>query len=350
MLTTTTKAPKPKNPKQKRNKRKNPPTPSATMVTTVSAAPVSLGYNGAVKPPKYRSTKNGCVCLSHSELVGDVIGTLAFTPTIYSINAGLTTLFLWLSNIAANYESYIFKKLKFRYLPACATDNAGTVYVSVDFDPSDPAPVTERQLTNYQGTRFSAPWKATVYDCLSSNLRKCSSYYVRTGALNAGEDIGLTDVGNFIIATVGCAASTMGKLWVDYEVELSTPDFLQTAVGRALSSRLVNLNNFTTLPTVTGIAPVTATIAANVLTLTATQPYACLVAMDTVGTGLTTVATGGTANITTEDACVNAAGTQNLYTLVVLFAVGQTLMLSLTAPTTVTNVTIRLGQYDFANN
>jgi len=335
--------------KPKAKKPKQPKQPSKMMVTVSSNAPVSKGYNGAIKSAQFRMGRNGKILVCHSELVGDVLGTAGFTPVTFSINPGLQSLFLWLSNIATNYESYVFKKLKLRYLPACSTDNAGSVYTSVDFDPADPAPSTERQLANYQGTKFSPPWKAQTYDCLANNLRKRSSYFVRSGPLTATEDLGLFDTGNLIIATVGCAAVTVGKLWVDYEVEFSTPDFPITGVGRALSAKLTATDNFVTVPTITGNAPLTASVAANVLTLTASQPYQCVIACTVTGTGLTSATVGGTAAELLRNSVVNTGGTSFNQTITINFsAAGQTATYAVTTPTAVASVGMRFGQYDIS--
>jgi len=323
----------------------------AMMVTTMTTAPVAKGYNGAIKSANYRSGKEGKVVLCHSELVGDVVGTADFTVTTRAINAGLQDLFLWLSNIAMNYESYQFKKLKFRYLTACSTDNPGSVYISVDFDPTDPVPTTERQLANYQDTRFCAPWRAETYNCSASNLKKRSSYYVRGGPISTGENISLFDTGYLIIATVGCPLITVGKLWVDYEVEFSTPDFPLDGVGRALSSKFSTTGNYVTDPTKLGDAPLTATIAANVLTLTSSQPYQGLLGITINGTGLTTITVNGTGTEVIQSQTVNPAATQITALITLNFTAAlQTFTLTITAPTTVTTQAIRIGQYSVSVN
>lgn len=331
--------------KQKKQK------PKAMMTTSLSLAPVSKGYNGSVQPARYKSGQYGKVILCHSELVGDIVGTDLFTVSSYNINAGLSSLFLWLSNIAANYESYKFKNLKFRYIPACSTNNNGNIYLSVDFDPTDPIPSTERQLSNYQDTKFCPPWKSETYDCKLNNLQKRSSYFVRLGPIESGENVSFFDTGNLIVATVGCSPITLGKLWVDYEVEFSTPELVLTGVGRALSAKFTGSDNYATVPVKVGNAPLTATVAAGVLTLTSSQPYSCVIGYLVNGTGLSTISVGGTSTETIRGQSVNGTATQINASMTVDFtAANQTFTLTITAPTSVGTSALRIGQYDVATN
>jgi hypothetical protein len=330
--------------KQKGKQRNN--NNNSLMVTTMTKAPVSNGYNGAVKSARFQSSKNGNVIVCHSELIGDVQGTQLFTPISYSINPGLTNVFLWLCNVAQNYESYKFKKLRFRFIPACSTDNAGTVYTSVDFDATDPLPSTERQMASYQGTKFSPPWRAQTYDCLAANLHKRTTFFVRSGPITSNENVGLFDTGNFIIATVGCDAVTVGKLWVDYEVEFSTPDFPITGVGRALSGRVSTTDNFVTAPTQVGNAPIISSATGGTLTLTATQPYAAIIALSVTGAGLTAAAVGGTGAEVIRSQGIVAGGTGLTASIAVTFSAPQQTLTVTLAATSVTATALRIGQYD----
>lgn len=314
-------------------------------------APVSKGVRGAIPDAKF-SAKMGKICVRHSELLGTISSSGdAFNVTQFPINPGLQNFTGWLSNVARNYESYKFKMLRFRYIAACPTTTSGQVYVTVDFDASDPAPLTEAQVSYYQGTRYSAPWNHQEYVCTSQNLSKRSSYYVRSSALAANQDVVLYDTGNLYICTVGTGAASLGKIWVEYEVEFDTPEFRLTPAGTALYGRLNGANDYVTLPTVTGNLPVQVSVLANDLILTSTAPYSGVMAMTVSGTGLTTISAVGSipGNVSVRSQCVNAAADSINAAITFTFtAPGQTMTLSNTAPTSITGYNLRVGQYDFA--
>lgn len=330
-------------PKQQQKKQRRPP---QTMVVQMSNAPVSKGTRGRVPSPQIMSGKDGRITVRHAELLGTLSSTSDdFSVLSLSINPGLVGFTGWLSNIAQNYESYRFKQLKFRYVPACSTTTAGQVFLSVDFDSADQPPATESQLSYYQGTRYCSPWDRCEYVCTSANLSKRKSYYVRGGPLPANSDVLLYDTGKFLAASVGTGTASLGKLWVEYEVEFSTPDYPITAAGRSLSGKYSGNDNFATTPAVTGNLPLTATVAANVLTLTALQPYSGVCAFNAVGTGITLLAVAGTGGEGLKNSNINSGGTGISATITLQFNAGQTATFTLSA-TTVSAVALRIGQYD----
>lgn len=328
--------------------RKNP----AIERLTHPKAPVSVGTVAAVRKPRMRYTKNGTVIVSHSELIGNVNGSTALAISTNNINPGLLAMFPWLNNMATNYESYRFRMLNFRYSPACSTATNGYVYLTTEFDPSDPVPEYENQLAAYDGCVFGSVWSPHIYKCAQKNLHKRSSYFVRSGSLANTSDLPLYDTGYLVVATTGGPdANIIGKLWVDYEVEFSTPQLGSPAVGKALSALFSGSNDFTTVPGKAGNAPLTASVAGGVLTLTASQPYQALVNVNVAGTGILSFDTTGTTAILSQSTTIiNGAGTAAVLSTNVSFpAAGSTLSLAIDA-TTVSATRSRFGQYNVANN
>ncbi len=344
------------NPKQNQNNQKKKKTRRSVRKKSMNGqsqttAPVSVGIVGKVNSPKMNYKNAGTVCVSHTELIGDVNGSVGLNVATYSINAGLSTMFVWLSNMASNYESYKFRKLHFRYVQACATTATGQVYLTVEFDPSDVAPSSEQQLATYDGVVYGTPWANHIYKCALRNLSKRSSYFTRIGTLSNSADLPLYDVGYLVVATTGNASTALvGKIWVDYEVELVTPQLGSIAVGRSLSANFSGADNFVTVPAKAGNAQLTASVAANVLTITAQQPYSSLLSFTVAGTGLVSVALAGTAVVTAVTNVTNAGGTASVVGANVNFAnVGDTLTITIASPTTVTATRARFGQYNTAN-
>lgn len=316
------------------------------------AAPIALGSMSRVGGPRYKNSKNGSIRVCHTELIGDVHGSTDYSVTKTDINAGLSTMFAWLSQIAPNYESYKFKKLNFRFVPACSTSTSGVIYLTVEFDSKDAVPTTERQIASYDGSVTGSVWARHNYSCASRNLNKRSSYFVRNGAIPSSSDIQLYDIGYLIVATSGNPdTSILGKMWVDYEVELVTPQLGNVAVGNSLSVHLSGTDRFATVPTVLGNAPLVPTVQANVLTLTATAPYDGVITYAVTGTGIDAADQpfAGTANFGSPAWTSNTAATVGVGTIIFDANEGDTVTVSFSDFTTVGSYDIRIGQYNFAN-
>ncbi len=343
---------KPRKPKQNKNKNKgrNQQSKDKLLIVQTTPAPIAKGVRGSIPDARYTRSKEGHVRVCHSELLGTVSSSGdAFSVVAYSINPGLFNFTSWLANIARNYESYIFKSLKFRYVPACPTTSPGQIYVTVDFDASDPAPLSEKQIAMYQGTKYAAPWNHVEYHCTNKNLHKRSSYFVRTGTPPANQDVVLFDTGNLFVATVGTGTASLGKIWVEYEVELQTPDYLLSPEGLSLSGRINGTDNFATSPSVTGSLPLTFSVNANALTMIANAPYSGNMSLIFGGTGLTvfTAVAIGSADVDLRSQCVNSAGAILNGCITFEFtAPGQGMTIAVTSPTTVTGYNLRVGQYD----
>jgi len=162
------------------------------------------------------------IVIKRRELIGTVSGSVAFSVTKYAVNPGLAATFPLLSVQAPQWEQYRFRKLAFEYITRTATTTVGSVIMAPDYDAEDLSPSSEAQITGYEGAVEDAPWKniSSFIDCnaITPGPRK----FIRTGAI-AG-DIKNYDALNFYVATLDEVGLTaIGKLWVDYEVELSVP-------------------------------------------------------------------------------------------------------------------------------
>jgi hypothetical protein len=93
-----------------------------------------------------------------------------------------------------------------------------------DYDAADAAPISEQIASAYEDVREDVPWKdiECVLDPRAMHPdgpRK----FIRTSPLAANLDIKTYDVGQLFIGTTDGTAVNWGKLWVDYDVTLSTP-------------------------------------------------------------------------------------------------------------------------------
>jgi len=252
-------------------------------------------------------------------------------------------MFPWLSQIAPQYESYKFKKLRFRYQGTTSTGASGSVYLAVEYDASDPSPTSKTQIANWQETKFCSPWEVMTHVSTQNNLNKRSSYYVRNGTLPANSDIKLYDVGYLCVvqSNVMPAANTsasVGEVWVDYEVELRTPQLNAPGLNNALYAK-ITLASSAAQPVIAGNLPLIAVEAGGILTVTIPRPYTGLVtAVGIIAAPFTTTGLTQLASSSDPDTFTTAIFSYN-------GDAGGSFTINMTtgAPT---NVTLRIAQYD----
>lgn len=195
---------------------------NATM--TRSNAPVAIGSEIHIQPPKITMMKPGMVNVKHSEYIGDVYAQEDpfVVQDTFPINPGLRKTFPWLHRMARQFESYKFRNLRFRFETEAATSASGFIAFIPEFDPSDPAPATKVQAFQYENTVRVAPWKIASVPIAKHNLQKRRSYFTRSGAQ---ADKQTFDVGNLFIASGGQALDgvVLGQIWVEYDIDFETP-------------------------------------------------------------------------------------------------------------------------------
>jgi len=213
--------------------------PSLVGSSAFSAAPVSQTRVVKTGRPKMTSLPNGDARIIHREYIGEVTaGTSSpsvFSNTSYPVNPGQNQTFPWLSQIASRYESYRFNALRFDYETEAPSSLGGSLVLALDYDASDPAPVSKQQALAFRESVRSAPWKECRHVSLSEDLNKQKSYFVRNGSQPSTTDIKTYDVGNLNVITQGVttASSTCGELYVEYDVTLMTPVYENVALGGA---------------------------------------------------------------------------------------------------------------------
>lgn len=180
--------------------------------------------------------------IRHREYVGDVAtGSVAgaFSLTSFAINPGLSDSFPYLSNIAQNYDQYVFHGLVYEFVSSTSGTNTGamgTVIMGGDYNPSTSAYTNKHNMEN-SGFAVSARLDSNIMygvECAKGQNTQ-DGFYVRNGSSALGLEA--TDLGTFQIATspsVAMGANTViGELWVTYDVELKKPSLSQNRSGYA---------------------------------------------------------------------------------------------------------------------
>jgi hypothetical protein len=167
-------------------------------------------------------TSRGDCIVAHREYVGDIAGSVGFANASYHINPGLNILFPWLAGIAASYEQYKFRRLRFMYTPLTSTATVGQFIMGVDYDAADPPALTKAELQQYDGVYAGPSWQPGA--CVFQTDRLFARRLFTRQYFEPAQDAKTFDSGLLQVATQGFSGtSTIGELWVEYEIELFVP-------------------------------------------------------------------------------------------------------------------------------
>lgn len=184
---------------------------------TSRKAPVSKAY-------KIERGDDRTNVIEHCEYLQPINGSINFTTTVYAIQPGLSDDFPWLAPIAGNFEQYKIEFLEWQYRPLCPTSTAGRVAMVTQFDAADSPFLSFGELANYAGSKFTNAWDSLVHQSRLRRADYLKKYFVRVGDVPSNGVVDFYDVGNFTIATYGCAnANQIGDLWVSYRVRFIKP-------------------------------------------------------------------------------------------------------------------------------
>jgi len=130
-----------------------------------------------------------------------------------------------LTALAQLFEKYSLRKLKFHFQPSVATSTSGQLIMAWDNDPVDtqaaPSEQGIRSLYSYRSNVSGSTWLPMSMNCaLDPSTRNLFT--------SPGDDPRLYAAGVLQVANVtGIPASTsLGTVWVEYEVMLSSPSEL----------------------------------------------------------------------------------------------------------------------------
>jgi hypothetical protein len=190
------------------------------------------------------SRKHVTVTYERTELVTGIQGNTSATAVVdsYYINPRRSTIFPWVSGQALGYETYRFKKLRFRYQPKCGTDEKGTVTIGIDYDVSDAAVASEQALMTIPGSKQANPYIGFTIDALSGGRSDFAKFLFLSD--NATSDV-TKNLGRLFILVSGTTSANsvfVGELYVDYVLELS---IAQADTAGVLRGRAVGLTQTT---------------------------------------------------------------------------------------------------------
>lgn len=214
------------------NKKEKQQKPKGGGPTSVAAA-FAHGYQ--TRAPRMSRSSNNRFTIEHSELITTVNGTASFGIRSLVMQPGLSSVFQWLSTQVNGWEKYRWKYLRARYATRTGSGTPGTVMLVPDYDSTDPLPNSEVSCSSFVGSTNDAPWKDAV---VHFDMGRSKELFLRTGPTGANLDPKTYDFATLAIATQdGVDLTPWGKVWVEYGIELITPQAITLANvgGGALS-------------------------------------------------------------------------------------------------------------------
>lgn len=211
----------------------------------VSSQSVPLG-----RAVRYQQTKpsfsnlnssDGSIMVRHEEFSFDISATSSAFTVVKSLplNPGNQDIMPWMSRVAPNYESYVFETLEIEYRPLVPATQSGRVYLTVDYDVSDPAPTDKSEFMSMHGAESQSIWAPIVMRCDAKDLKKIPQRFVLDEPVPSGTDARLYNTGNIFIALDGVGSGSypfkVGEIYVKYKVKLMTPQLGKSADSGSLS-------------------------------------------------------------------------------------------------------------------
>jgi hypothetical protein len=280
-----------------------PPLPAVSRST--APAITAATYRGG--NARTRRTSKGVIIRHRELLLGSVAGSTSFTtqntivlnPGILLTSASSET---WLEQQAKLYEMYRWISFRVVYEPIAPTSTQGDVGIIMEYNALSPPPGTEIEAYDHMGSQIGPVWKPMTAFLDPKKLKALGPYrYVRTS--NVFGDLKTYDSGQvFIVTNNETGTSTIGKVFIEYEVE-----FLNPVLNDASTALVAEATSFYTLTTPQSY---TTAVASNVHF--ANQVYNPLTIVNTNGSMVLPVGTYMfTASLTAKD-----TGNENFTVLV----------------------------------
>lgn len=307
----------------------------------VTGAPVAISTRRTTSKPKITHSATG-VTVTHRTFLSPVSNEAAFTIEKYPTNPALASTFPWLSKIAARYDKYRYKKLKFEYRSVAATSTAGVIMMSFDFDASDTTPGSKLVQAQTVPNAENNSWMNNDLTIKTDNLWR----FTRQGTVT-GTDIKTYDYGNLFISSLYGNGVVSGELYVDYIVELDKPSH-PAPLAMTITAGSVLGAPFTSSVVLTGLAqPWSVVPSLPTTTLQADTPGEYLLIQRVLGTGITAMANPTTDGVVTLKLQVIGA-TNSMSVWKVRLDKSDYIAFNNVTATTQTNIDVYVNEWDYS--
>lgn len=213
---------------------------SSKSITSVPA-PAALGVSARASKPFVNGSDS--FRIHRREFVGSVTNFASTTFVVaagslatpgYDFNPSVARMFPWLSQIAPAFERFRFNNLKFDFIPGQSTNTAGRYYAAVDYDYDDAVATTKATLMGNMTSVEASIWQTVSMTCDPKALNRDLPYrYVSCTTRGQYVENRTAFSGYLIVAFDTPVAQCLVDIWVEYDVELTTPvadDLLQQSL------------------------------------------------------------------------------------------------------------------------
>jgi hypothetical protein len=189
------------------------------------AAPVAYGRS-MVKPQPSLNGNKSSIRIVHQELVAtSIVGTEGWSKRVDLLcNPGNPETFPWLASLSSSFEFYKFNRLRFLYVPLCASTTVGSIQMAPDYDSADVEPVSENVFAAFNGYVCSNAWMESSCDMDPKFLNLFTDWHYTSDSSELGAASPLYAAARFYLYTNNFSSEvTAGKIYVEYDVELKVP-------------------------------------------------------------------------------------------------------------------------------
>jgi len=180
-------------------------------------APAAIGSRMTNRFPQ------GSMRIKRTEFLETLFTQTSFAPIVYMLQPASIDNFPWLSQIAQNFEQYIWKSVKFKLKTSTASLLPGKNIFATQHDMADANFSSYYEMKNYNGAESVSVWHDARHNCMLRGSNWMKKYFTKTDieVATAGQ---LYTPAKFSIAPALNATSTeLGDLYVEYDIELFNP-------------------------------------------------------------------------------------------------------------------------------
>ena len=142
------------------------------------------------------------------------------------------------ATIATTYEKYVYQSITYRYVPQCATSTAGSVMLTFERDPANPAAnggdnsTFMQNCMSYEHTSITPPWVGSSVTYKRDANEKKLFYISGQGSNYNPRD---TSQGHFLCYGANVPTGTgLGFIVMDYVLDLCEPSIMPARTGAGI--------------------------------------------------------------------------------------------------------------------
>jgi hypothetical protein len=131
--------------------------------------------------------------------------------------------------MAANWSRYKFHSVKFKFISETATNKGGSVNMTFNTDPADPAPTSKQIMTQNASSMQCKTWETATLEAPRSAYARQPTGGLYVHKAGQQDDDAMRRQSDFAYFFISASCpdvlddAAVGDLWVEYDVEFSVP-------------------------------------------------------------------------------------------------------------------------------